>query len=116
MPLMWRLHSYMLLIISCTTQCSLLYLYTYFLRLQESALRKYAKIDPVQKQLITFHLVPANPVDGLFGEKVHPSSLVSYRTRNEVQCLKSMKYFVFVALIPKVIISSNFVLVVLILF
>lgn len=52
--------------------------------LQESALRRYATMNAFQKSNMIFNLVPVVPSIGLYGIKVHPSSLVSYRTRNEV--------------------------------
>jgi len=52
--------------------------------LQESALRRFSTMNRFQKATMIFNFVPMIPSIGLFAERVHPSSLVSYRTRNEV--------------------------------
>jgi len=54
------------------------------MRIQENALEIISNYNRIQKHRIVFFFCPLDPTMNLFAEKVHPASLVSYRTQNLV--------------------------------
>jgi hypothetical protein len=52
--------------------------------IQESALLLISKMSILQRRRVFFLFAPVNPTLPLYAPKVHPASLVSYRTKNEV--------------------------------
>ena len=53
-------------------------------QLQENLLIQLHNMLPRERKLILFSFAPINPSVNLFAEKVHPASLVSYRTNDKV--------------------------------
>lgn len=60
--------------------------------LQENAILVMSQLLSKQQKHILFHFITYDPTLSLFAPKVHPSSLVSYRTKNEV-LKKLSEYF-----------------------
>jgi hypothetical protein len=52
--------------------------------LQENALLVMNRLLPQQQKTVLFLFSPIDPAMNMFAPKVHPASLVSYRTKNEV--------------------------------
>ncbi|RYH13683.1 hypothetical protein EON65_35050 [archaeon] len=60
--------------------------------LQENAVMEMNKMNKVQQKKMLFLFTTLDPAANMFAPKVHPSSLVSYRTKNEV-LKKLSEYF-----------------------
>jgi len=56
--------------------------------IQENAIIIMSHMNPIEQANTIFFFAPVDPAMPMFAPKVHPSSLVSYRTKN--QCLKKL--------------------------
>lgn len=53
-------------------------------QIQENALIRMSKMNPIQQANMIFYFAPLHPSLPLFAPYVHPSSLISYREKNDV--------------------------------
>jgi len=54
------------------------------MRIQENALEIISNYSKLQQRRLVFFFCPVDPTMNLFAERIHPASLVSYRTQNLV--------------------------------
>lgn len=52
--------------------------------LQENAILMIARMNKLQRMRVFFHFAPVNPTAPVYAPRVHPSSLVSYKTKNAI--------------------------------